>query len=225
MTQTPSIKIDELVRTKRKTLGLTVTSDARLVVRAPKRLPLSYIEAYISQKADWILRKQAEILAARPAAHVFGEGETFFLLGERLTLHYAQEARRVSVSGDRLILPPSDAVQAGKLIEAWYRAKAREIFADRMTFYAPQMGVKPGGLRISGARGRWGSCGANNSINLVWRLVMAPVEMIDYVVVHELAHLIRRDHSAAFWREVARILPDYAQRRRYLKQNGRLLDI
>ncbi len=225
MAQIPSIKIDELIRSKRKTLGLTVTSDARLVVHAPKRLPLSYIEAFITQKADWILRKQAEISAARPSEHVFREGEPFFLLGERLTLHYAQDARRVSVSGDRLILPPSDAVQAEKRIEAWYRAKAREIFADRMAFYAPQMSVKPSGLRISGAHGQWGSCGANSSINLVWRLVMAPVEIVDYVVVHELAHLIRRDHSAEFWREVARILPDYAQRRRYLKQNGRLLDI
>ena len=217
--------MDELIRSKRKTLGLTVTSDARLVVRAPKRLPLSYIEAFIAQKADWILRKQAEILAARPAAHAFKEGETVYFLGGRLALHYAQDTRRVTVSGDRLILPPSDAVQAKKLMEAWYRTKAREVFIDRVAFYAPQLGVKPNTLRISGARGRWGSCGANNSINLVWRLVMAPVEIIDYVVVHELAHLLRRDHSAAFWSEVARILPDYAKRRRYLKQNGRLLDI
>lgn len=221
----PSVRIDELIRTRRKTLGLTVAPDARLIVRAPKRLPMAYIESFIRQKTSWILNKQAQMRNMPQAAHTYGDGDPFPLLGGQAELRYDPSVRRVALAGKLLLLPAAEQARAKELLEAWYRAYARTVFAQRIAYYAPRMGVRPGVLRVSGARGRWGSCGAGGSINLVWRLVMAPLEVVDYVVVHELAHLKRRDHSAAFWQEVERILPAYKEQRRWLKQNARLLEL
>lgn len=221
----PSVKIDELIRTRRKTLGLTVTMDARLIVRAPKRLPMAYIESFIREKTSWILNKQAQMRTMPQAAHTYRDGDVFLLLGGPVELRCDPAVRRITLSGNLLLLPMAEQARAKELLEAWYRAYARNVFVQRIACYAPLMHVQPGVLRISGAKGRWGSCGAGGSINLVWRLAMAPLEVVDYVVVHELAHLKRRDHSAAFWQEVARILPAYAERRRWLKQNARLLEL
>lgn len=219
------VKIDELIRTRRKTLGLTVTADARLIVRAPKRLSMAYIERFIREKTPWILNKQAQMRNRPQAAHTYADGDVFFLLGEAVELRYDASVRRVTLAGNLLLLPIKEQARAKELLEVWYRAYARSVFADRIEYYAPLMRVQPGALRVSGAKGRWGSCGAGGSINLVWRLVMAPIEAVDYVVVHELAHIKRRDHSPLFWQEVERILPAYVEQKRWLKQNARLLEL
>ncbi len=221
----PYVKIDELIRSRRKTLGLTVTPDARLIVRAPKRLSMAYIENFVRQKSQWILCKQAQVRNMPQATHTYRDGDMFPLLGTEMQLRLDTAARRITLAGNLLLVPAQGQARAKELLEAWYRAYARTVFTQRVAYYAPLMNVRPGALRISGAKGRWGSCGAGGSINLVWRLVMAPIEVVDYVVVHELAHLKRRDHSAAFWQEVARILPAYQEQRRWLKQNARLLEL
>jgi len=221
----PSVKIDELIGTRRKTLGLTVMPDARLIVRAPKRLPMAYIESFIRQKTQWILCKQAQMRNMPQAVHTYRDGDLFPILGRQMELRYDPSVRRITLSGDLLLVPAREQSRAKEQLEAWYRAYARNIFAQRIAYYAPLMHVQPGALRISGAKGRWGSCGAGGSINLVWRLCLAPIEVVDYVVVHELAHLKRRDHSALFWQEVARILPAYETQKRWLKQNARLLEV
>lgn len=221
------IHIDRLLRSARKTVGLSITPDAQLIVRAPKRLPLAAIHAVVAEKAGWILRKQAEVRArsAQRKTHAYAEGESFLLLGKTYALQYDANAKRAALSDGKLALPPCDPERARTLLTAWYQKQAREVFLGRIAYYAPLLKVQCGAIRLSGAQGRWGSCGPSGSVNLVWRLVMAPVEVIDYVVVHELAHIRRRDHSAAFWQEVARILPDYQKQRQWLKQNGAYLEV
>lgn len=220
------ITIDQLIRSARKTVGLSITPEAQLIVRAPKRLPLAAVNAMVAQKADWILRKQAEVRArsAERKTHAYAEGESFLLLGKAYALHYDAKAKRMILSGDKIVLPLCGPERAQALLIAWYQKQAREVFLARIAYYSPLMSVHCGVVRLSGAHGRWGSCGPSGSINLVWRLVMAPVEVIDYVIVHELAHIKRRDHSAAFWQEVARILPNYPKQRQWLKEHGAALE-
>ncbi|HWR23462.1 MAG TPA: SprT family zinc-dependent metalloprotease [Feifaniaceae bacterium] len=220
-------EINRLVRSKRRTIGLTVTEEGLLIVRAPLRTPLAQIRRAVYQKTDWITNKQAEQLArmARKPRRAYAEGETFLFLGEPYVLSYKRGLKSVRTEEGLLLLPGCAPEEAQKLLTEWYKRQARAVFYDRLQYYAPLLGVAPRSVRLSSARGRWGSCGPNNSINLVWRLVMAPLNVIDYVAVHELCHIRRRDHSAAFWKLVQGILPRYAEARRYLKEHGAELEV
>lgn len=227
MDQTRLPEIDRLLRSKRKTVGLTITEEGLLVVRAPLRMPLAQIQRAVYGKSSWILQKQAEQLArmARKAPpHAYAQGEMFSFLGEPYALRYQPGFSSVQTEEGSLMLPVCAPEEAKRLLTDWYKRQARAVFHDRIQYYAPIMSVAPGTVRLSSARGRWGSCGPSNSINLVWRLVMAPLSVIDYVVVHELAHIKRRDHSAAFWKVVQHILPHYQHARRWLKEHGAELE-
>ncbi len=212
-------KIDKLIYSKRKSVGLSVTEEGLLVVRAPKRLPQGVIEAAVREKAAWIVKKQEESRTAllRFPPHLYAEGESFLFLGESVVLHYSANAKKTFAVGGVLFVPEKKRETAAQAVEAWYKAEARACFTARLDFYARLMGVSYASLRLSSAVTRWGSCGPEGTINLAWRLVAAPREQVDYVAVHELAHLKRRDHSAAFWAEVERVLPDYKERRKALK--------
>ena len=218
--------IDQLVRSQRNTVGLTITKEGLLIVRAPLRMPLVQIEQAVSGKADWVFKKQAEQLArmARKSVHTYLQGESFPFLGESYTLYYRDGLSDVRTEEGAILLPVCAPEEAKRLLTLWYKRQARAVFYDRLEYFSQALGVKPGVVRLSSARGRWGSCGPSNSINLVWRLVMAPLHVIDYVVVHELAHIKRRDHSAAFWKLVQNILPHYQLSRRWLKEHGAELE-
>ena len=103
---------------------------------------------------------------------------------------------------------------------AWYKAQARSLLSGRVDFFAGRHAIRVGKVRISSARTRWGSCSARGTLSFTWRLVMAPPEVIDYVVVHEMCHLKEMNHSGAFWARVEAILPDYKARRKWLKDHG-----
>jgi len=109
---------------------------------------------------------------------------------------------------------------AESVFTAWYRKQARNVLTERVEFFARKHGFKIGKIRVSSARTRWGSCSSKDTLSFTWRLVMAPLEVIDYVVVHELCHLKEMNHSKAFWTRVERILPDYKVHRKWLKENG-----
>lgn len=217
--------IDRLIRSARKSIGLCVTHEGLLEVRAPKRAANAAIEAAVREKAGWIRQKQAESLArsARFPQLQYTEGESIPFMGKNLLLHYSANAKKTFATGGVLFVPEKKKEAPGEAVRAWYKAQARALFTARLDHFANIMGVAYGRLRLSSAGSRWGSCSPAGDINLVWRLVAAPPEQIDYVAVHELAHLKRRDHSAAFWDEVGRMLPDYRERRRALKDCAPLL--
>jgi predicted metal-dependent hydrolase len=107
----------------------------------------------------------------------------------------------------------------------WYKEQAYEVIEKRVNVFSYQYGFSPRQVKISSARTRWGSCSPNGTLNFSWRLVMAPLEVIDYVVVHELAHLHVKDHSSRFWQEVEKIMPDYKDRRKWLRIHGEKLSL
>lgn len=215
------IEIKQMLRSKRKTLALIVKPDGSLIVRAPWRTPEKTIREFIENHAEWIEKKRAEALATLPATpRQYVPGEIFRYLGDEYPLEIVNGQSKALVLEDHFKLAESSQMNARLVFERWYRAEARHILSERVNLYASQHGFQHEKIGITSARTRWGSCSTNGSLNFSWRLIMAPMEAIDYVVVHELAHTVHHNHSKRFWKKVEKILPDYKERRKWLRKNG-----
>lgn len=222
------MKIDHLIRSKRRTLALLVRRDGTLEVRAPLRMPLYQIETLIAGKSDWVIKRRVQMarLSKSSPPHHYQPGEEFLYLGKMFPLILAERSRpALALLEDGFHLARTARKRGSAAFTAWYKAEARRVFEERTALYAARFSLKAHGVRITAARTRWGSCGPQGSLNFTWRLVMAPLEILDYVVVHELAHLKIRSHSAAFWKLVAEMMPDYQTRRDWLKKNGHCLTL
>ncbi|HEY3311015.1 MAG TPA: SprT family zinc-dependent metalloprotease [Anaerolineales bacterium] len=218
--------VDEIIRSKRKTVSIQVYPDGRVVVRAPLRTPLKLINAFVQSKSGWIDEKKA-LVSSRPVtpARQFTNGEKFWLLGKQVPLRVMPSQRAALVFEDEFLLAEKALSKALPLFERWYKVRAGAVLSERVKFYAEKHGFQYKKLRISSARTRWGSCSSLGTLSFTWRLVMAPLEVVDYVVIHELAHLKVKNHSAQFWNEVARLMPAYKAAREWLKKNGRFLTL
>ena len=219
------IEINKLIRSKRKTLSLIVEVDGTLTVRAPMRMKEADIQRFIETKKSWIKRKQAQTREEAVIPRQFMDGETFWYLGQEVPLRIVPGGEPALVMDGFFKLAESARAQAQSVFEAWYKKQARALLTERVEFFAQAQGLKVKKIRISSARTRWGSCSAKGTLSFTWRLVMAPPDVIDYVVVHELCHLKELNHSKAFWAQVEKILPDYKQRRKWLKVSGAKLHL
>ncbi|MHB8111957.1 MAG: M48 family metallopeptidase [Bellilinea sp.] len=219
--------IDRIIRSRRKTVALVVTPEGHLEVRAPQRLSRDQIDDIVTQKAKWIFKNLARSRKASAAVntHELVEGARIWYLGSSHPLHVSERGAARVQFATGFCLPKSALPKAADLLTAWYKNQARHLLSERTDYYARQFGLKYRSIRITSARTRWGSCSRLNSLSFTWRLVMAPLEIIDYIVLHELAHILQKNHSRAFWEQVERMLPDYRSRRAWLKANGRLLDL
>lgn len=221
------IPIDQLVRTRRRTIALIVQPDGTLTVRAPLQLSEARIRRFVDSHADWVARHQELARRSPPAARKqFLAGETFLLLGSRYPLQILPRQRpALTFDGQTFRLAESARGRAEQVFVQWYRAQAGEVLTRRVSTLAAAHGFSWKKVRISSARTRWGSCSPNGTLSFPWRLVLAPLPVVDYVVIHELVHTQIRNHSRAFWLEVARLLPGYKAHVRWLKQNGRQLTL
>jgi predicted metal-dependent hydrolase len=217
------IEIHKMVRSKRRTLALVVEADGTLTVRAPLRMKEADIWRFIETKADWIKRKQAKVRIEALPPRQYVEGETFWYLGEEIPLRLIPHQKPALVLNGFFELAQSAQSEAESVFVVWYKKQARRVLTERVEFFAQQYGFKVKKIRISSARTRWGSCSAKGTLSFTWRLVMAPLDVIDYVVVHELCHLKVLNHSKAFWTQVEALVPDYKRYRNWLKKNGNSL--
>lgn len=218
------IKIDKLFRSKRRTVGLEVTREAKLVVRAPIRVSMDDIQNILLKKRNWILEKQ-DFFQRRKNQYLpkkFINGESFYYLGKPYRFNLVDEnAIRLT---DYLEFPKRMIPDARDHLVQWYKAAAYGKIKERVDQYSKMSGLPYAGFKISNAKSRLGSCSSKGSLNFSWRLVMAPLEVVDYVVVHELAHLDEKNHSRSFWDKVRVIIPDYKKRAAWLKENREVLD-
>ncbi|HRY74792.1 MAG TPA: SprT family zinc-dependent metalloprotease [Methanoregulaceae archaeon] len=222
----PPVCAHSVIRSRRRTLALEITGDGDIVVRAPHRTPDSVIEGMIRKKEDWIARKVAEIRARpTPAPHEYVEGEMFLFLGGSYPLTFTDDGGCTIERLDRLYVPRSMAPGIRSSLKRWYMQEAQKIVQERCAYFSMVAGYDPASIDVTDARRRWGSCTSEGRINFSWRLVQAPLRIVDYVVVHELVHLRQPDHSAKFWRKVESVLPDYRERRAWLRGNEWLLKI
>lgn len=213
-------------RSRRKSIGFTIGPEG-LVVRAPGWVPLREVDAAVQEKATWILTKLQQMrervrqpLTPEPA---WVHGADLPYLGGMVRLCVVARGFVPDVPEGveplPLNLPPeASATQVREAAEAWFKKKARVLFEERLRHFGPQLGVQHRRLSLSSARTRWGSARSDGHIRLNWRLIHLPLAQIDYVVVHELAHLRVMDHSPRFWDTVGEVMPDWRERRRLLRE-------
>lgn len=209
---------------KRRSIGLRI-DDRGLTVSMPLRASERWLHSVLEEKAQWVVEKLDGWQSRKPAELHWTDGEIIPFLGERLTLRVRQSlfAAPVHRQGKELwvfVADDGDEAHIGRLVARWYRQQAEPLFAERVAHYAPQLGVAPREVKLSAAKTQWGSCTARGTVRLNEQLIRLPLKLIDYVVVHELAHLREMNHSAAFWEVVASACPDYAKLRRELKSVG-----
>lgn len=213
----------QIIRSNRKTLSVCVDCFSRVTVRAPKYCDEGRIFAFLEEKREWICKQQAKM--ERAGMRLPGEnldGYTFLLLGKRCTLVVTNE-KKVRFDDDGRLFVPANGGKT-KLVK-WLKENALRIFTALTASIAEEMNAKYKTVAISTAKTRWGSCSYDDVLRFTYRLLYAPKEIIEYVIVHELAHTKHKNHSRDFWAEVEKYAPDYKQRRKWLKEHGILMQI
>ena len=224
------IQVDYLIRSNRKTIALIIRPDGSLEVRAPQRTSLAEIHKIIQDKANWITKSRAKLLA-KPKVKIgvpIQPGKNFWYLGRAYPLKLSADNRikpAVTFQQEHFELPESALGLAEPLFTFFYHEQAQQMLKSMTAQLALQHQFKYSGIRISSARSRWGSCNQANHLSFTWRLIMVPPAIIEYVVIHELAHTVAKNHSRQFWAIVESSIPNYRQRRDWLKKNGALLDL
>lgn len=211
-----------LQRSRRKTIGLSIDHRG-LRVGAPTGARLADIEGAIRRHGNWVVDKlDAWRERAVPSVAAIHDGASLPLLGGDLTVRLAAGGNRAvwAADGRQITLCLGSHADARRVLERALRERAREVFRERLHHHAPGLGVAMPPLALSSARTRWGSCSTRSGIRLNWRLVFFPLAVIDYVVVHELAHLKEMNHSPRFWAVVEGACPDWRTLRAELKRLG-----
>jgi predicted metal-dependent hydrolase len=214
---------------RKRSVALTVEPDGSLRVLAPKKVSQAWIDAFIEQKAPWISRRRKIVAAKQERAAIrLKDGSTLPLQGMslRLSIHegpasslaHVPETQSLSITLPKGLSEETAREEIRTELVLWYRKQARRALPARVQLWAESMGVHPTRLSISNAQHQWGSCNSKNEIRLNWRLITAAPEIIDYVIVHELAHITHKNHGIRFWAKVEKHIPDMRKRRQALRK-------
>jgi len=215
-----------VVRARRKTIALIIHRDGKMLVRAPLPVSDATIFDFLGAKELW-WRKRLAVILQRQSQYTpkqFREGDTFLFLGQRYSL-VLSDIKNIAIDASALQFPHKYLSRARIKMTQWYKREALRILHEKGQYYAPIIGVQYKNLSVGSARSRWGSCSNRGDLRFAWHLVMAPHEVIDYVVVHELAHIREHNHSSRFWSIVASIVPNFQNQKLWLQENGHLLRI
>jgi len=216
----------------RKTTDIIIERDGRISVRPPVDYSPTQVDAVVESKRMWIYRNLAEWkdLNASAVVREWVNGETFLYLGRayRLALVSDQTCGLQLKEGrfclSRSVIEQGGTEAAGKAFESYFQDKGLQRFADRVAYFAPKVGVQAPSIKVKELGYRWASC-STIALSFNWKCMMAPPKIIDYIVVHELCHLHHRNHTDFFWNEVDKVLPDYRERKDWLKKHGASLDL
>lgn len=207
---------------RRRRISLTIDEQG-LRVGAPLQAGDLAITTMLREHAAWILKKLAEWQARRPPPRHWQDGDSLMLQGKMLRLTLVSGPQSIRLDHEQVTVSSSrdcTAEDVRTAVTEWLRRQALQYFRERVAHFHPVLDVTEPQIRLSSARTRWGSCHVNGRIRLNWRLIQLPLHLIDYVVVHELAHLVEMNHSRRFWQNVARVIPDYGARRTEIRTEG-----
>jgi predicted metal-dependent hydrolase len=211
---------------RRRSVQITVDRDGALILAAPTGCSVQAMEDFVREKRVWIYTRLAEKEALRPPApakeYVSGEGFPYLGRSHRLLLVGAQDVP-VKLTGGRFRMRRADAVAGRAHMIRWYTEHARPWLTRCVASFAGRVDVRPAGIVVHELGHRWGSCGKGGTLNFHWKTILLPPHAIEYVVVHELVHLIEPHHTPGFWQRVGRTLPDYAARQQWLAEHGHAL--
>jgi predicted metal-dependent hydrolase len=227
------IEYQLLPGTDRKTTDIVIERNGIITVRPPRTCRPERIDAVVRSKRMWIYRNLAEWrdLNAYAVIRRWVNGETFLYLGRtyRLLLTSDQESALKLKEGrfclNRNLVEQGGTEAATMAFEEFYCEMGISRMQARVNYYAPKVGVKPTSVNLKDLGYRWGSCSAKGALAFHWKCMMAPLQIIDYIVVHELCHMHQRNHTEAFWNEVDKIMPDYRERKGWLKKYGAALNL
>lgn len=227
----------EVIRRKRKTLAIRIAPNGNVEAIVPLFLDNGMVEDIVKKKAEWICDKLNAIKASRKSAKKrVWDKEMLMYLGKEITLRLIEVPKKditITFDGNDIALfinkKINEAIDRDEYIKRtlveWYRKRAGEKLMERTKVFSKIMGLSFNRVFIKEQKTRWGSCSSKGNINYNWKLIMAPEAIIDYVVVHELAHIKHPNHSKEFWKFVENFLPDYRERENWLKANGSKLEI
>lgn len=209
---------------RKRSIKVEVLPDNTVEVVAPTRTPEKAIHDLLDDKHDWIVKRlqfNAENADKLRPKH-YQDGEPFYYLGTLYPLKITSDAPK-GVGFHNGHLAVNSKKTPSKAVADWYKEMAYDILEDRVGHFARTMNLSPRSIKIKRMKTRWGSCSSSGNLNFNWVLVMAPLPVIDYVVIHELAHLVHMNHSRDFWHLVAQYCPDYTAHTRWLKEHGAFL--
>lgn len=227
------IEFQLLRSNQRRTADIVIERNGLISVRVPEHLSEEQIDAVVENKRLWIYQNLAEWrdLNASRVVREWVNGEGFLYLGSAYRLLLTQEQDEPLKLKDgrfclqRKIVEKGGEVAAKHVFEQFYTEKALERIQRRVAYFAPKVGVTPVSVEVKEIGYRWATCAADGRLSFHWKCMMASPKVIDYIVVHELCHLRHRDHTEAFWNEVDKVLPDYLDRKAWLRENGSALDV
>ncbi len=218
---------------ERKTTDIIIERDGTIAVRPPNNYSPEQVDAVVESKRMWIYRNLAEWKDLNSTAVVreWVNGETFLYLGRsyRLSLVSEQDCDLKLKEGRfcllRGLIEKGGSTSAKLAFEHYYTNKGIDRIRQRVKYFSDKVGVVPASVKIKDMSYRWASCSKNDALIFHWKCMMAPPKIIDYIIVHELCHIHHRNHTDAFWNEVDKVMPDYRERKNWLKNNGANMDL
>lgn len=224
-----------VVRSGRKTVSVIIDPVDGVIVRAPQRVNDTQIQEIVKRKAPWILGKLKGVheMVDHPPKKEFVSGESFLYLGRNYRLKIRRTTApqpRIRLIGGRFTIDVDPSVGEDTQEEVirnaligWYMNHAKTRLVERVDLYSSKVDASSSKVVVKKQLKRWGSCTKNGILHFNWKIIMAPMSIVDYVVVHELCHLRKPSHSSDFWTLLRSVVPDYNERRAWLKKNGRML--
>ncbi|MDO5294895.1 MAG: SprT family zinc-dependent metalloprotease [bacterium] len=208
-------------RSNRKSIGIEVTYEGRVIIKAPGSISVDKIEQLLYKKKDWLL---GTLASCESRETVRQQGELLYL-GKPFEIKVEEQKKiriEIQVEDGAIIVkkPVGYNVDIHKVLENWLRRQAAAVIQEKVEQYSRLLGVTYQNITIKDQKTRWGSCSSRGNLNFNYRLIMAPAEVLDYVVIHELAHRIHMNHSKDFWQTVEKVCPRYREHRSWLQEFG-----
>ncbi|MEA3293102.1 MAG: SprT family zinc-dependent metalloprotease [Patescibacteria group bacterium] len=219
------INADKIIRTRRRTIALIITPDARLIIRAPFLVSNKCIDKFIYEKRFWIKKKTDEAIRKlkKITQKKFINNENFLYIGKEYKLKIVKNSDCALKFNNGFVLSERNTYKAKQIFINWYKQMAYIKISERVKLYAEKNKIRFRKISITNAQKRWGSCSFIGNLNFSWRLIMSPLDVIDYVVVHELSHIEHKNHSKKFWNKVETMMPNYKECKVWLNENNNLL--
>lgn len=217
-----------LKKSDRRTTSIYIERDGSVSVLAPEPFDMERVEGILEKKRRWIYRNLAEWedLNRTRVHREYVNGESFLYLGRGYQLKLvAKQDVPLKLMQGQFHLKRSEIPNAPKHFREFYKAKLISKLEERIEGYGARLALLPSKIKIMELQNRWGSCTPEGSINIHWKCAMLPLNVLDYVVVHELAHLKYQNHTPAFWRTIEKVMPDYELHKKWLKFNGAGMDL
>ncbi|MCK9574978.1 MAG: SprT family zinc-dependent metalloprotease [Clostridia bacterium] len=220
------INTNNIIRNNRKLLTLTIDKQGRLLIKAPINMSEETILDFIRKKQNWIDSKQNMILNARSLHNDILSYSELLYLGTLYKPQFVENIKLVELNGECISIPLNTKIEkVKKLLIKWYKMQAEKVLVNRVEYFLQITNLKCNSVKLINSKCKWGTCDSKRNLAFNWRTVMLPHNIIDYIVVHEITHLVEMNHSGAFWEVIQALIPDYKSHRKLLKDSNYVLEL